>query len=73
MSSVEMGSYTHRANSFHCYEKDIPLLSGYVTRIVTDDIDDITYNYVGEWDELMEEVKVDIAKMVQQQKEKYNQ
>ncbi len=71
--NVEMGSYTHRANSFHCYEKDIPLLTGYVNRIVSEDIANITYNYVGEWDELMEEVKVDIAKMVQQQKEKYNQ
>ena len=27
---VEMGSYTHRANSFHCYEKDFDMLEGYV-------------------------------------------
>jgi thymidylate synthase len=27
---VEVGTYTHRANSFHCYEKDFALLDSYV-------------------------------------------
>jgi thymidylate synthase len=58
----EVGTYTHRANSFHCYEKDIPLLQGYVNRIDFDK--ELTYNYVGEWDELMEEAKGEIAEMV---------
>ena len=31
---IEIGSYTHRANSFHCYKKDFPLLKGYVARII---------------------------------------
>ena len=30
---VEVGTYTHRANSFHCYQKDFDLLDGYVKRI----------------------------------------
>ena len=30
---VEMGVYTHRANSFHCYEKDFDPLEGYCKRI----------------------------------------
>jgi len=65
---VEMGSYTHRANSFHCYEKDYPMLDGYVRRIVGGD--EVTFNYLGDWDEQMEEAKPAIAEMVRLQKEK---
>lgn len=65
---VSMGSYTHRANSFHCYEADYGLLSGYVTRIETSD--DATYYYVGEWDELMEDVKPEIAQLVNELKQR---
>lgn len=60
---IEVGLYTHRANSFHCYEKDFALLDGYVKRINSGE--DLTYNYVGEWDELMEEAKADIAEKVE--------
>ncbi len=66
----EVGTYTHRANSFHCYEKDIPLLNGYVNRIVFND--DLTYHYVGEWDELMEDAKGEIAEMVAELKGREN-
>lgn len=63
---VEVGTYTHRANSFHCYEKDLPMLDGYVERILEGE--NLTYDYVGEWDELMEEAKVDIAEKVERLK-----
>ena len=63
---VEVGTYTHRANSFHCYEKDFALLDGYVKRINSGE--NLTYNYVGEWDELMEEAKAEIAKKVERLK-----
>lgn len=63
---VEVGTYTHRANSFHCYEKDFPLLAGYVERILEGE--NLTYDYVGEWDELMEEAKADIAEKVERLK-----
>ncbi len=63
---VEVGTYTHRANSFHCYEKDFPLLAGYVERILKGE--SLTYDYVGEWDELMEEAKADIAEKVERLK-----
>jgi thymidylate synthase len=65
---VGMGTYTHRANSFHCYERDYNMLEGYVRRIESGS--DITFNYVGDWDEQMEEAKLDIAEMVRKQKEK---
>lgn len=66
---VELGTYTHRANSFHCYAKDYPLLEGYVKRIrAAKDADDITFDYAGDWDEQMEDAKPEIAKMVEELK-----
>lgn len=63
---VEMGSYTHRANSYHCYEKDFDMLKGYVNRIVSaEDEDDICFDYVDGWDALMEDSKEDIAAQVE--------
>ena len=64
----EMGSYTHRANSFHCYESDIGLLEGYVSRICSEN--EITYDYTDEWDELMESARPEIAKMVMELKQR---
>jgi thymidylate synthase len=62
-----MGTYTHRANSFHCYERNYAMLDGYVRRIESGD--EITYDYVGDWDEQMEEAKPDIAEKVRKLKE----
>ena len=66
---VEMGSYSHRANSFHCYEKDFDMLSGYVKRLdYSEDIDDICYEYEGDWKEEMEGYRTDIAASVEELK-----
>ena len=50
----EMGEYVHRANSYHCYEKDFELLAGYVKRIENDP-DNTTVDYIDGWDDIMEE------------------
>jgi len=63
---LEVGTYTHRANSFHCYEKDFGLLDGYCKRIEAGD--EVTYDYIDGWDEMMEAAKVDIAKRVEELK-----
>lgn len=62
----EVGTYTHRANSFHCYAADYKLLDSYVHRYLGGE--DTTYDYVGEWDELMEEAKPEIEEMVKELK-----
>ncbi len=62
---VEVGVYTHRANSFHCYEKDFDLLEGYCKRIEQNDGYGMTYCYKGEWDELMEDSREEILKEVE--------
>lgn len=62
---VEVGSYTHRANSFHCYEKDFDMLNKYCERIEKSEEDDITYEYVGEWKEMMDDDIPEILKQVE--------
>ena len=59
-----MGSYTHRANSFHCYEKDFALLEQYADGIKNKPTEDITYNYKDFYEGLMKESIPDIEKMV---------
>jgi len=61
-----VGTYTHRANSFHVYERDYDMFDGYVRRIKAGG--ELTYDYVGEWDEMMEDAKPEIVKMVEELK-----
>ena len=65
---IEVGSYTHRANSFHCYEKDFHLLEGYIKRIKSGDEEDVTFDYEDGWDEMMEEARPEIFKAVEELK-----
>lgn len=64
---VEVGTYTHRANSFHAYERDWLLLKSYVERI--DSKCDLTYDFVGDWDEQMEEARPEILRKVEMLRE----
>ncbi len=64
---VGVGSYTHRANSFHIYERDYKMFDGYIKRIESGS--DVTYDYIGDWDEQMEEAKPAIAEMVKKLRE----
>ncbi|MCL2378717.1 MAG: thymidylate synthase [Defluviitaleaceae bacterium] len=61
---IPVGSYTHRANSFHCYEKDFDLLAQYVNGIQTKPEDEITYEYEGFFRDMMEESIPDIERAV---------
>ena len=72
---IGVGSYTHRANSYHCYERDYGLLKGYVKRIrqgdtVEDNI--LTYNYEGDWKITMKESIPAIIEKVNKLKERNN-
>jgi len=63
---VELGSYVHRANSFHCYEKDFNMLLGYAARITAaEDEYDVCFDYVGNWQELMEDCQTEIAAQIE--------
>jgi len=63
---VEMGTYSHRANSFHCYEKDFPMLDGYCRRIEEEDPEDLAFEYEDGWQEMMEEAQPAIAEKVEE-------
>ena len=65
---VPVGQYVHRANSFHCYEKDFTLLDGYVHRIKNQSLSMLTYNYEDDWKELMEDEVPDILAQVEELK-----
>ena len=56
--NVKVGTYTHRATSFHCYERDYKLLDGYIARIQSGE--NLTYNYAGDWDAQMYEARTEI-------------
>jgi len=63
---VPVGTYTHRANSFHVYERDYDMFDGYVRRIRSGG--ELAFYYEGDWEELMEEAKPEIAAMVEELK-----
>ena len=66
---VEMGSYTHRANSFHCYARDFAMLDGYCARIAAaHTTEELTYAYNGDWDEQMADAREEIARKVKELK-----
>jgi len=59
---VPVGSYTHRANSYHVYERNWDLFEGYVNRIKSGA--EVTYDYAGDWEIMMDEAKAEIAQSV---------
>ena len=63
---VDVGSYTHIANSFHAYEKDWELLESYYNRICGGG--ELTYNFRGDWDELMDAERKGILEEVERMK-----
>jgi len=70
--NVGVGTYTHRSNSMHCYEKDFDLIAGYIKGINERKFADLTYDYEEFFKELMEDEIPSIMKMVEEQKSKYN-
>ena len=67
--NIEVGSYTHIAYSFHCYEKDFKKLDDFCKRIKSGS--NTTYNYIGFYKKLMEDEIASINMMVHDQHEKY--
>lgn len=62
---VEVGRYEHRANSFHVYEKSFDAFKKAVKKIKEEEIEDLTYDYVGFYKELMEAAVDEIWKKVE--------
>lgn len=62
---VGVGTYTHRANSAHVYEKNFAAFTAAAERVDTEPLRDLSYCYAGDWDELMEAEKPRIAAFVE--------
>jgi thymidylate synthase len=61
---IPVGSYAHRANSFHCYERNFSLLDQYIDGIRNKPLDEITYEYEGFYKDMMLETIPQIEAMV---------
>jgi hypothetical protein len=64
---IEVGIYVHRANSFHCYEKDYDRLQAFMGRLHKPR-PQLTYYYEGDWREEMEEYVPEILEEVEELK-----
>lgn len=64
---VPVGTYTHRANSFHAYERDWELLKSYCESIDAHNRP-LTYSYTEEWREQMEDAVPEILRKVEKLK-----
>ena len=68
---VPIGSYSHRSNSMHAYEKNFGLITGYVNRLETESESDLLYDYEGFFKDMMAEYDSEIMDMVAQKREQY--
>ena len=68
---VQVGSYSHRSNSMHVYEKDFGLIEGFVRKIETEPADGLLYDYKGFFEDMMVEYDGEIAAMVAEKREQY--
>lgn len=72
---VEVGSYTHVANSWHCYPQDREMLNNWVKQIYYRECElsrtKCAVNYIGGWDAQMYAERLAIHVMVLEQTNKY--
>jgi len=68
---VPIGSYSHRSNSMHAYEKNFDLIDGYVRRLENEPEADLLYDYGGFFKDMMEGYDPEITEMVAQKRDQY--
>ena len=67
---VGVGIYVHRANSFHCYERDYKNLNTFARRLAVEPDFEPTYNYVGDWKDEMDDCIPEILEEVEELKKR---
>ena len=68
---LSVGTYTHRSNSMHAYEKNFDLLDGFVASIESKEFEELCYDYKGFYKDMMEEEIPSIMDMVNKKKIQY--
>ena len=66
-----VGSYSHRSNSMHVYEKDFAMFDGFAKKIQNEPIETLTYEYKGYFKAFMDEETAGILAQWQEQKMKH--
>lgn len=67
--NVPVGGMVYTANSFHCYQRDWQMLKGYVRAISSGNPP--TFDYTGDWEELMAQEHDRIIKDMEPQKQRW--
>jgi len=70
---VPVGSYSHRSNSMHAYEKNFGLIEGYVKKIDSEPEEDLLYEFEGFFKDMMSEYDREIAEMVEKKRLQYGE
>ena len=70
---VPVGSYSHRSNSMHAYEKNFGLIEGYVKKIENEPFEDLVYDYEGFFKDMMIEYDREIVEMVEKKRIQYGE
>jgi len=68
---VPVGTYSHRSNSMHVYEKNYPMFESFVKKVREEAPEDLVYEYKGFFDGMMAEYDAEILAMVAAKKEQY--
>jgi thymidylate synthase len=71
---IGVGTYAHRSNSMHVYEKNYPMFESFVKKIEEvggPDASEITYAYEGFFKDMMTDEIPSIMKMVEEKKGQY--
>jgi len=68
---VPVGTYSHRSNSMHVYEKNFAMFFSFVDKIRQAPPEDLVYQYEGYFDEMMMEYDPEIMAMVAAKREQY--
>ena len=68
---IPVGSYSHRSNSMHVYEKNFDLIEGYVKRLEGEPEENLLYEYEDFFKDMMAEYDDEIKEMVAQKREQY--
>jgi thymidylate synthase len=69
--NIPVGTYTHRSNSMHCYEKNFASLEGMCKRIKNEPLDELCFFYKGDYEDQMLEEMPNIEKFINDLKRKY--
>ncbi|MDR2957704.1 MAG: thymidylate synthase [Coriobacteriales bacterium] len=68
---IPVGTYSQTSNSMHVYQQNFDVFSAYATKVAEQPIEDLTYQYIGFFAEMMDAERDSILTDFLHQREKY--